>query len=94
MYWSAESGNPENLAYLKKISQIHEVAFRRLLSGRKRMLPEVAELCEDIANLYLNVADEIRTAIISELGQTDPEADLPQPAPPCPLESLSEVRKD
>ena len=52
-----------DLAYLKRISQVQELTFKRLLDGSQKMLPEVAELCEEIGNLYLNIADEIRTTI-------------------------------
>lgn len=85
-YWLAEGAEPENLAYLKTISQIHEVAFRRLLSGGKPLLPEVAELCEDIGNLYLTVADDIRAVLIAGLEHSGPITVPPQSARPCPPE--------
>lgn len=52
-----------DLAYLKRISQVQEITFQRLLDGSEKMLPEVADLCEDIGNLYLNIADDIRAAV-------------------------------
>jgi len=63
-------------SYLKQISQLQELALQRLLDGREEFLPEVAELCEDIGNLYLNVADNIRARVMT--GQRHPPVDLPE----------------
>lgn len=54
----------DNLGYLNRIHQIQDLAITRLLDGEPHLLPEVAEICEDIANLYLNIADEIRSNVI------------------------------
>lgn len=55
----------DNIGYLNRIHQIQDLAIARLLDGEAHMLPEVAEICEDIANLYLNIADEIRSGVIN-----------------------------
>lgn len=52
--------------YLKEINEVHNLAIQRLLSGDKNVLPELAELCEDIGNLYLNFSEDIRRFILSD----------------------------
>lgn len=52
--------------YLKEINEVHNLAIQRLLSGDNRMLPELAELCEDIGNLYLNFSEDIRRFLMSD----------------------------
>ncbi len=64
--------------YLKEINEIHCLAVHRLLGGERKMLPEFAELCEDIGNLYLDVSDEIREDIMSGNGQRNSKAETPQ----------------
>jgi hypothetical protein len=65
---------PSKYEYLKQINEIHNLAVRRLLEGEHRMLPELAELCEDIGNLYLDISDVIRKDImIQYASESDPE---------------------
>lgn len=54
--------------YLKEINEVHNLAIQRLLSGDNRMLPELAELCEDIGNLYLNFSEDIRRFLMSDVN--------------------------
>jgi hypothetical protein len=49
--------------YLQEINEIQYLAVRRLSDGEHKLLPELAELCEDVGNLYLNVSDKIREAV-------------------------------
>lgn len=49
----------DDSSYLERISKIQDLTLGLLHDGSQKMLPEVAELCEDIGNLYLNIADEI-----------------------------------
>ncbi|MGB8600778.1 MAG: hypothetical protein WCD42_01135 [Rhizomicrobium sp.] len=52
--------------YLKEINEVHNLAIQRLLSGDNKVLPELAELCEDIGNLYMNFSEDIRRFILSD----------------------------
>jgi hypothetical protein len=76
--------------YLRLISQVQEVTFKRLLDGSQKMLPDVAELCEDIGNLYLNIADDIRRGLKEGRLGSDPA----QPHQRDVLESLLGAERD
>ena len=79
--------------YLQEINEIHYLAVRRLSDGEHRMLPELAELCEDIGNLYLNVSDKIREAV-KETDRPDATSGLPQPGQASRRTPLSVNRAD
>jgi len=49
-----------DLEYLCSLNEIHKLAVARLLEGENGMPMELAELCEDIGNLYLNLSDRLR----------------------------------
>lgn len=84
----------DDFGYLCRIQQIQDLAFRRLLDGSRKMLPEVADLCEDIANLYLNVAENIRSDAAATTGKSDPEAARPQSDVRCLVATLLAGSKD
>lgn len=52
--------------YIKQITEIHGETIRRLLDQQAVNLPELAELFEDIGNVYLDLSEEIRRDVIFE----------------------------
>ena len=47
-------------AYLKQVTSIHNETIRRLVNNDSTPPLELAAMFEDIANLYLDISDEIR----------------------------------
>lgn len=58
--------------YLERINEIHSLAVSRLLDGAPQTLPELAELCEDIGNLYLDVSDRILKTVMAKSDDAVP----------------------
>ena len=52
--------------YMERVMAIHHETVRRLVDRDGTNLPEIAEMFEDIANLYLDISEEIRVHLISE----------------------------
>jgi phosphate uptake regulator len=52
--------------YVKRVTAIHHETVRRLIDHDGTNLREIAELFEDVANLYLNISEEIHAHLISE----------------------------
>ena len=46
--------------YLKQVTSIHNETIRRLVNNDSTPPLELAAMFEDIANLYLDISDEIR----------------------------------
>jgi len=52
--------------YVKRVTAIHHETVRRLVDHDEANLRELAELFEDVANLYLNISEEIHVHFISD----------------------------
>lgn len=52
--------------YVKRVTAIHKEAVQRLVDCDDTNLAELAELFESIANLYLDISEEISARFISE----------------------------
>ena len=52
--------------YMKQVTAIHHETIRRLVDHDATSPSEIAALFEEVANLYLDISEEIRAHIISE----------------------------
>jgi len=50
--------------YLKQVTAIHNETIQRLINNDSTPPLELAEMFEDIANLYVDISEEIRTRCI------------------------------
>ena len=50
--------------YVKRVTAIHKEAVQRLVDCDDTNLLELAELFEDVANLYLDISEDIRARFI------------------------------
>lgn len=67
--------------YVKRVTAIHKEAIQRLVDCEDTNLLELAELFEDVSNLYLDISEDIRARFISLEARTDTQLDLQEPAP-------------
>ena len=56
-----------SVEYLRTLNEIHDLAMSRLIGGDILSPMELAELCEDVGNLYLNLSDRIRAMTLKSL---------------------------
>lgn len=78
---------------IKQMAEIQAETIRRLLDREDVNLPELAELFEDIGNVYLNLSEEIRHDVILE--QTLREANLTRLIPaPLSVRALPEEERE
>ena len=76
--------------YVKRVTAIHNESVRRLVDSSETTPLQLMELFEDVANVYLNISEEIRSRFFSqEAGQNCPGGRL-SAEPSSPTARLEE----
>lgn len=71
--------------YVKDVTAIHKEAVQRLVDCDDTNLLELAEMFEGIANLYLDISEEMRSRFISLKAPADTR---PVPRAPAPRSAI------
>ncbi len=56
----------EYYEYVKRVTAIHNETVRRLVDNNETSPLQLMELFEDVANVYLNISEEIRSRLFSQ----------------------------